>query len=123
MQDVGPRNVDYRYLLDELNVSDDPGDSVLDTRWLRVVGAQEWLAVTRDLRILEREVERRTLIESRARVVILRPGDSLWSEMLEFLLAQMDWLQRIYAEVAPPFVYIAHIAEPIERARFVDLSR
>lgn len=123
MQEVGPRNVDYRYLLDELNASDDPGDSVLDTRWLRVVGAQEWLAITRDLRILEREVERRTLIESRARVVILRPGDSLWSEMLEFLLAQMDWLQRIYVEVAPPFVYIAHIAEPIERARFVDLSR
>ena len=123
MQDVGPRNVDYRYLLDELNGNQDPNESVRDTRWLRLVGEQEWLAITRDLRILEREVERRTLIESRARVVILRPGDSFWSEMLEFLLAQMGWLQRIYAEVAPPFVYIAHIAEPIERVRFVDLSR
>ena len=95
---------------------------MLDTHWLQHVGEKQWLAITRDVQILERETELRALIESSARVVILRPGDSLWWEMSDFLLANLDWLRRIYAEVEPPFVCIAHIAEPTEQAAFVDLS-
>ena len=95
---------------------------MLDTQWLQRVGEEQWLAITRDMQILERETELRTLIESSARVVILRPGDALWREMFDFLLANLDWLRRICSEVAPPFVYIAHIAEPAEQAAFVDLS-
>ena len=119
---MGPDTSVYKYLNEHYRREHGLRDDVLDTEWLRLVGEQGWLAITRDLQILEREVERRTLIESRARVIILRPGDALWSEMLEFLLVQIDWLRRIYGEVPPPFVCIAHIAEPVEQARFVDLS-
>ena len=42
--------------------------------------------------------------------------------MLTFVLERMDWLQRIYDEVPPPFACIVQIAEPIENARFADLS-
>ena len=114
--------VDYRYVSEEFHGEREPGDKVLDVHWLRLVGEREWLAITRDRLILAREAERRELIESRARVVILRPGDSLWGEMLTFVLERMDWLQRIYREVPPPFACIVQIAEPIENARFADLS-
>ena len=114
--------LDCKCLIDEFSSEHAVGEDVLDTQWLRRVGDKQWLAITRDMQILERETELRTLIESSARVVFLRPGDSLWWEMRDFLLANLDWLRRLYAEIEPPFVCIAHIAEPTEQATFVDLS-
>ena len=114
--------MDYRDLRSEFHKRNGGRKNLLDVDWLPIVGAQEWLVITRDLQILEDEDERQALIENRCRVVFLRPGDALWREMLQFVLEQIDWLRRIYDEVPPPFACTVHIAEPIENARFVDLA-
>ena len=122
LRELGPREFNYRALVDEYPDALRRGQHVDDVEWLPRVGERGWLAITRDLRILVVADERRALIEGRARVVFLRPGNSPRRAMASFVVSRQAWLQRIYDEVPPPFACIVQIAEPIENARFADLS-
>ena len=62
------RFYDVVYVRDEFRANGKNGREVDDVEWLRLVGREHWLAITRDKRILTQPSERDALIEHRAGV-------------------------------------------------------
>ena len=116
----GPREFDYLSLLEVFPNARRRGSYVEDPEWLSEVGANGWLAITRDLRILSREDQRQALIDSAARVVFLRAGNAPRSAMTEFVIQRREWLRRIYEEVRPPFAFMTTLDGAPEQ---IDLTR
>ena len=87
---------------------DAPGGSyrVPDQRWIRDSALNGWLALTKDIRIIENDLERNALIEHSAGVVIFWPGNITNFEVLSFIVKRFEWLREIN-RLARPFVFIA----------------
>lgn len=84
------------------------GLEVPDETWIRDSVSEHWLALTQDRHLVERRHEREAIIESKAGIIILQPGDALNYDVLSFIIRRSEWLRRIDGEQRP-FVYRVHM--------------
>lgn len=95
-----------------------PDNNVKDVTWLPVIGAEGWLIVSHNERMLDIEKERSAIIENTAGVVFVRQGTTTMSEKLIFLLRRFEWLQEI--DTLPrPFAFVTSVRG---RPRKIDLE-
>jgi hypothetical protein len=76
----------------------------LDRDWIPLVAANQRLILSRNVRMLESEEERRLLIESKAAAVYL-PQHVGSLSLLRLLLRKWDWLVSMYENQPRPFAY------------------
>lgn len=97
------------------------GLEIPDQQWIKDSSESGWLALTQDQKILDRARERQAILEHRAAVVILRPGDAVNYDVLSFIVRRMAWLREIN-QVTRPFVYKVHLRGRARRMALDELS-
>jgi hypothetical protein len=75
---------------------------VLDTEWIPVVAAREWLIITRDSKIMENPNEIAAVREHKAKMVALNQADARtkWGQ-LELFMTQWRRIDELTAERGP----------------------
>ncbi|HWY43356.1 MAG TPA: hypothetical protein VNX66_07665 [Candidatus Sulfotelmatobacter sp.] len=84
---------------DELFPQDAP-----DEEWLREVGRNGWIVLTKDKNIRFRELEKQALISSKARAFVLTARDVTGPEMAEIFVKALPKMLRILERTPGPFL-------------------
>lgn len=101
------RRPDVRYVRSEFAADYAAGRRVSDQMWLELAGGRGWLAITRDLSILQTREEREALIAHDAGVIILDAGQATSFDMLHFIVCNIETLARIDETEPRPFAFVA----------------
>ena len=101
------RRPDVRYVRAEFAADYAAGRKVSDQMWLELAGERGWLAITRDLSILQTREERDALIAHDAGVIILDDGQATSFDMLHFIVCNIETLARIDETESRPFAFVA----------------
>lgn len=104
------RRPDVRYVRSEFAADYAAGRKVSDQMWLELAGGRGWLAITRDLSILQTREEREALIAHDAGVIILDAGQATSFDMLQFIVCNIETLARIDETEPRPFAFVADTA-------------
>ena len=80
----------------------------LDVEWLPIIGAREWLILTKDDGIGRRVLEQLAVAQSGARVFVLSSGNLTGREMGEVFVAALSKMQRFAQSNPQPFIAKVH---------------
>lgn len=75
-----------------------------DEEWLKLVGRNGWLALTKDKNIRYRATELQSIRTHRARVVVVRAKNATAADIAELLLKGKNSIARFAAKAQTPFV-------------------
>jgi hypothetical protein len=75
-----------------------------DVDWLPQVSGRGWIVLTKDKRIIRRELERRAIIDSNTAVFVLTAGDLKGSEQAEAFVLAMPRIARILRTHVRPII-------------------
>lgn len=75
-----------------------------DADWLRHVGMEGWIVLTKDLRIRYRTNERDALFRAGVRAFVLRGGNLTGEQMAAALVQALPKIQRLIRKQAAPFI-------------------
>ncbi len=79
---------------------------VKDPVWLRAVGINGWLGITRDAKIRTRPAERQAIMEHRAGCFILTYRNDLKrSEIVQLVLDHIEEMEEKFRTTPRPFIY------------------
>ena len=77
-----------------------------DPIWLRRVGTEGWLAITRDARIRTRPAERAAIMENDVGCFILTHQQDLpRSEVVRIVFDYLPEMERLFSSTPRPFIY------------------
>jgi hypothetical protein len=77
-----------------------------DPIWLQRVGAEGWLAITRDARIRTRPAERAAIMENDVGCFILTHQQDLpRSEVVRIVFDYLPEMERLFSSTPRPFIY------------------
>jgi len=81
-------------------------DGTKDPVWLRKVGENDWLAVTRDVWIRKRVGEKQALIDHGVGCFMFTYKNTLKkAEIVALVLKHIDEMERTFAATPRPFIY------------------
>ena len=81
-------------------------DGTEDTKWLKAVGENGWLAITRDEHIRTRPGEKQAIIDHGAGCFIFTYKNSLKkAEIVALVLRYIEEMERVFATTRRPFIY------------------
>lgn len=75
-----------------------------DEKWISLVGRKNWIAITEDRHIRYRTAEKLTIIDFKARVVVVRAKNMTGKQKGEFLAGALNKIQKYANENSPPFI-------------------
>ncbi len=75
-----------------------------DEDWLPVVGARQWVVLTKDKWIRRREMEREALIQAKVAAFVLSAGNLTGTEMAVAFTKAYPRIQKTLRDHEPPFV-------------------
>lgn len=76
-----------------------------DLEWLQIAGAERYLAVSHDAKMLEVPAEREAIRDAGVGLVVINAGQAPRWRILRLLLDRWEWLDRIDREPRP-FAYV-----------------
>ena len=77
----------------------------LDPEWLKAVGEENWIVVTRDERIRYRVAEKQAMRHAKVRAFVLAAQGNLRAEMLaQNFLEALPKMRRVVEKQKPPFI-------------------
>ena len=97
---------DVTYVREEFRDNGKDGREVDDVDWLRWVGEHQWLAITRDKRILKQPAERNALIQHDVGLIVLDDNNAMSFELLQMIICHIDKLLQLHENTARPFAYV-----------------
>lgn len=77
-------------------------DDEKDERWLKAIGGRGWVVLSKDSRILKREIEKDALIRWGVSAFFLRKGDLKGGEMGAIFLTALPRMIRLIEATAGP---------------------
>lgn len=89
-----------------------------DSQWIPWAGANGWLVVSQDLRMLATPVEFELLRDHRVGIVIITSGNLPAHTVLRLLLNRWDWLNQVDSHVQRPFAFLLSPAGRVSRHDF-----
>ena len=89
----------------EVRVHDElfPQDAT-DEEWLREVGRNGWIVLTKDKNIRFRELEKQALVSSKARAFVLTARDVTGAEMAQIFVGALPKMLKILERTPGPFL-------------------
>jgi hypothetical protein len=76
-----------------------------DVDWLRQVGSNGWVVLTKDKRIRKREDEREALIDAKVRLFVLSVRQNLrGNEMAQTFIRNISRMERMVRKQPAPFI-------------------
>jgi predicted nuclease of predicted toxin-antitoxin system len=75
-----------------------------DEDWLRAVGKQRWVVLTKDKMLRYRETETSTLLAAKVRAFVLTSGNLRADEMAAAFMKALPKMERLLRKTRGPFV-------------------
>lgn len=88
------------------------GPRTPDTEWLRVVGLNDWVALTHNKRIRYNLLEQTTVMRARVRLLVL-VGNASHRELAMNFVQTVDKVLRFLGEHHPPFIARVYRPTPV----------
>jgi hypothetical protein len=95
-------------------------DNAPDERWLRIVGHQGWVVLTKDHGIRKRHVERRAMVEGKVKAFFLVPRKVTGAAQGALFVRALKKMGKLAAGNPAPFiafVYPSGVAKIVERPK------
>jgi hypothetical protein len=87
-----------------------------DSEWLRFVGQQGWLAITRDKRIASRPAERTAVVTYGVGLFVLayRQNLNIWG-MFRLIVGSLDEMLQKFGQTPRPFLFAVYRDRPMRQ--------
>ena len=102
------------YLVEKFGSTGKPAQGVKDEQWIPEVG-DEYLVISRDVRLLRRARQRAMLVEHHVGLVCITSPYASPRDMLLFMLSRMSRLEQLNEQTKRPFAFRTSLNGPFAR--------